>query len=119
MNSFELIWKLQAGLAQTIVVRRFGVQPHTIESFGRFQLAGNTRDYHCSGRSRVTLRPQDPHIKLSHIRNSLHIPFKYIIYLHFIGFQGLKGKFCKTEQDCFEAQGQTNTSLKIEDLRSN
>jgi len=33
--------------------------------------------------------------------------------------QGLQEKFCKAEQDFFGAPGQAETSLKIEDLRSN
>jgi hypothetical protein len=33
--------------------------------------------------------------------------------------QVLQGKFCKAEQDCFGTPGQTETSLKFEDLRSN
>ena len=33
--------------------------------------------------------------------------------------QGLQEKTCKAEQDCFRTQGQTETSLKIEDLRFN
>ena len=34
--------------------------------------------------------------------------------------QGLQEKFCKAEQDCFLGpRGQPDTSLKIEDLRSN
>jgi hypothetical protein len=31
--------------------------------------------------------------------------------------QGLQEKTCKAEQDCFRTQGQTETSLKIEDLK--
>jgi hypothetical protein len=33
--------------------------------------------------------------------------------------QGLQEKTCKAEQDYFRTQGQTETSLKIEDLRFN
>jgi len=31
--------------------------------------------------------------------------------------QGLQEKFCKVEQNCFGARGQTETFLNIEDLR--
>ena len=33
--------------------------------------------------------------------------------------QGFQEKFCKGEQDCFGARGKAETSIKIEDLRSN
>jgi hypothetical protein len=33
--------------------------------------------------------------------------------------QGLQEKSCKAKQDCFRAPGQTETSLKIENLRYN
>jgi hypothetical protein len=33
--------------------------------------------------------------------------------------QGLQEKFYKVEQECFRTQEQADTSIKIEDLRSN
>ena len=58
---------------------------HTIEFLRRpSQLSGNTWNYHCSGRSRITLPPLDPHLRLLY-QKSTHILFQHTIYLQFIG----------------------------------
>jgi hypothetical protein len=49
--------------------------------------------------------------------------FKYVRFVWHVnlytGTRGLQEKYCKAKHDCFAAPGQTKTSLKIEDLRSN
>ena len=63
------IGMLQAGLAQNIVARHFGVHRNTIQSLlRRFRQSGNTRDRQRSGRPRVTSHQQDNHIRLVHLR---------------------------------------------------
>jgi len=52
-----------------------------LNPFEYFQLSRDTRDYHCSWRSRVTSPPQEPHFRSLHIRNRLHFLFKLFIYL--------------------------------------
>ena len=64
------IGMLQAGLAQNVVARHFGCHRNTILSlWRRFRQSCNTRDCIRSGRSRVTSRRQDNHIRLVHLRN--------------------------------------------------
>jgi transposase len=63
------IGMLQAGLAQNIVARHFGVYCNTIQSLlRRFRQSGNTRDRQRSGRPRVTSHQQDNHIMLVHLQ---------------------------------------------------
>ena len=60
------IGMLQAGLAQNIVARHFGVYRNTAHSLlRRFRQSGNTRNRQRSGR--VTSRQQHNHIKLVHL----------------------------------------------------
>jgi transposase len=66
----HVIGMLQAGLAQNIVARHFGVHRNTIQSLlRRFRQSGNTRDCQRSGRPRVTSHQQDNHIRLVYLRN--------------------------------------------------
>ena len=63
------IGMLQAGLAQNIVARHFGVHRNTIQSLlKRFRQSGNNRDRQRLGRQRVTSHQQDNHIRLVHLR---------------------------------------------------
>ena len=63
---------LQAGLAQNIVARHFGVHRNTIQSLlRRFRQSGNTRDSLCSGRPHVMSHQQGNHIQLVHLRRSI------------------------------------------------
>jgi hypothetical protein len=66
------IGMLQAGLAQNIVAGHFGVHRNTIQSLlRRFRQSGNTRDRQCSCLPRATLRQQDDHIRLVHLRDRI------------------------------------------------
>ena len=70
ISVFVLFGMLQAGFAQNIVARHFGVHRNTIQSLlKRFRQSGNTRDRQCSGCARVTSRQQDNHIKLVYLRD--------------------------------------------------
>ena len=60
---------LQAGLAENIVARHFGVHRNTMQSLlRRFRHSGNNRDRQRSGRPRVTSHQQDNHIRRVHLR---------------------------------------------------
>ena len=66
------IGMLQAGLAQNIVARHFGVHRNMIQSLlRRFRQSGNTRDRQRSCRPRVTSHQQDNRIRLMHLRYRL------------------------------------------------
>jgi len=63
------IGMLQAGLAQNIVARHFGVHRNTIQSLlRRIRQSGNTRGRQRSGRPRVTSHQQDNYIMRVHLR---------------------------------------------------
>lgn len=66
----QAIGMIQAGVAQNVVARRFGVHRNTIHAlWRRFQQSGNTRDGPRSGRPRVTSLRQDNYIRVVHLRN--------------------------------------------------
>ena len=69
------IGMLQAGLAENIVARHFGVHRNTIQSLlRRFRQSGNNRDRQRSGRPCVTSHQQDNHIRLVHLRYRCQTP---------------------------------------------
>ena len=69
ISVFVLFGMSQAGLAQNIVARHFGVHRNTILSLlSRFRQSGNTRDRQHSSLSLVTSCQQDNHISLVNLR---------------------------------------------------